>query len=39
MDLIAAGVTYSALKTLVCSRNINYIRGRFARFMDGFNYA
>ena len=39
MDLIAAGVTYSALKTLVCNRNIKYIRGRFTRFMDGFNYA
>jgi Ulp1 family protease len=39
MDLIAAGVTYSALKSLVFNRNINYIRGRFTRFMDGFNYA
>jgi Ulp1 family protease len=39
MDLIAAGVTYSALKSLVFNRNINYIRDRFTWFMDGFNYA
>jgi hypothetical protein len=39
MDLIAAGVTYSRLKTLVFNRNINYIRSHFAKFMSGFNHA
>jgi hypothetical protein len=39
MDLIAAGVTYSSLKSLVCNSNIEYIRRRFAWFMDGFNHA